>query len=37
VGGQALDFVQLTQKIGRKTGGISVYPSISNVRGEVSR
>lgn len=28
-----LDFVQLSQLIGRKTGGISVYPSTSSVRG----
>jgi hypothetical protein len=28
-----LDFVQLSQLIGRKTGGISVYPSTSAVRG----
>jgi Zn-dependent M16 (insulinase) family peptidase len=34
MGTQQLDFVELTQKIGRKTGGISVYPSINNVRGE---
>lgn len=29
-----LDFVQLSQLIGRKTGGISVYPSTSSVRGK---
>ncbi|KAG0504691.1 hypothetical protein M758_N025800 [Ceratodon purpureus] len=28
-----LDFIQLSQLIGRKTGGISVYPSTSAVRG----
>lgn len=30
-----MDFVQLNQLIGRKTGGISVYPFTSSVRGKV--
>lgn len=29
-----MDFVQLSQLIGRKTGGISVYPSTSPLRGK---
>lgn len=29
-----MDFVQLNQLIGRKTGGISVYPFTSSVRGK---
>ncbi|KAI3947676.1 hypothetical protein MKX01_034341 [Papaver californicum] len=35
MGTKDLDFVQLNQLIGRKTGGISVYPSTSSVRGKV--
>jgi Zn-dependent M16 (insulinase) family peptidase len=34
MGTSDLDFVQLSQLIGRKTGGISVYPSTSAVRGK---
>lgn len=30
-----MDFVQLNQLIGRKTGGISVYPFASSIRGKV--
>ena len=33
MGTQDLTFVQLNQLIGRKTGGISVYPLISSVWG----
>ncbi|CAH9116055.1 unnamed protein product [Cuscuta epithymum] len=33
MGTKDLDFVQLNQLIGRKTGGISVYPFTSSVRG----
>lgn len=29
-----MDFVQLNQLIGRKTGGISVYPFTSSVQGK---
>lgn len=29
-----MDFVQLNQLIGRKTGGISVYPVTSSMRGK---
>jgi len=32
MGTDALSFVELTQKIGRKTGGISVYPMVSDRR-----
>ncbi|KAJ8530106.1 hypothetical protein K7X08_036941 [Anisodus acutangulus] len=35
MGTKDLDFVQLNQLIGRKTGGISVYPFTSSVRGKV--
>ncbi|KAL6514257.1 Homeobox protein PKNOX1 [Orobanche hederae] len=34
MGTKDMDFVQLNQLIGRKTGGISVYPLISSVRGQ---
>lgn len=34
MGTKDLDFVQLNQLIGRKTGGISVYPSTSSMRGK---
>ncbi|KAL1831589.1 hypothetical protein ACET3Z_001240 [Daucus carota] len=34
MGTKDMDFVQLNQLIGRKTGGISVYPFISSVRGK---
>ncbi|CAK9153808.1 unnamed protein product [Ilex paraguariensis] len=34
MGTKDMDFVQLNQLIGRKTGGISVYPSTSSVRGK---
>lgn len=33
MGTDSMNFVELTQKIGRKTGGISVYPLINDVRG----
>ncbi|XP_017229368.1 presequence protease 1, chloroplastic/mitochondrial isoform X2 [Daucus carota subsp. sativus] len=33
-GTKDMDFVQLNQLIGRKTGGISVYPFTSSVRGK---
>ncbi|XP_042442600.1 presequence protease 2, chloroplastic/mitochondrial-like [Zingiber officinale] len=33
MGTKDMDFVQLNQLIGRKTGGISVYPFTSSVRG----
>ena len=33
MGTKDLTFVQLNQLIGRKTGGISVYPFTSSVRG----
>lgn len=33
MGTKDLSFVQLNQLIGRKTGGISVYPFTSSVRG----
>lgn len=33
MGTEDLTFVQLNQLIGRKTGGISVYPFTSSVRG----
>ena len=32
MGTKDMDFVQLNQLIGRKTGGISVYPFTSSVR-----
>lgn len=35
MGTKDLTFVQLNQLIGRKTGGISVYPLVSSVRGQV--
>lgn len=35
MGTKDLDFVQLNQLIGRKTGGISVYPFTSSVHGKV--
>ncbi|CAN4107689.1 unnamed protein product [Withania somnifera] len=35
MGTKDLDFVQLNQLIGRKTGGISVYPFTSSVRGKL--
>ncbi|CAN4112228.1 unnamed protein product [Withania somnifera] len=35
MGTKDLDFVQLNQLIGRKTGGLSVYPFTSSVRGKV--
>ncbi|XP_073010433.1 presequence protease 1, chloroplastic/mitochondrial isoform X1 [Typha latifolia] len=35
MGTKDMDFVQLNQLIGRKTGGISVYPFTSSVRGKV--
>lgn len=35
MGTKDLNFVQLNQLIGRKTGGISVYPFTSSVRGKV--
>ncbi|KAF8410035.1 hypothetical protein HHK36_002555 [Tetracentron sinense] len=34
MGTKDLDFVQLNQLIGRKTGGISVYPFTSSIRGK---
>lgn len=34
MGTKDLDFVQLNQLIGRKTGGISVYPFTSSVQGK---
>ncbi|XP_022927677.1 presequence protease 1, chloroplastic/mitochondrial-like [Cucurbita moschata] len=34
MGTKDLSFVQLNQLIGRKTGGISVYPFTSSIRGE---
>lgn len=34
MGTKDMDFVQLNQLIGRKTGGISVYPFTSSVRGK---
>ncbi|CAA7400901.1 unnamed protein product [Spirodela intermedia] len=34
MGTKDLDFVQLNQLIGRKTGGISIYPFTSSVRGK---
>ena len=34
MGTKDLSFVQLNQLIGRKTGGISVYPLTSSVRGK---
>lgn len=34
MGTKDLDFVQLNQLIGRKTGGISVYPFTSSVKGK---
>lgn len=34
MGTKDLSFVQLNQLIGRKTGGISVYPMTSSVRGK---
>lgn len=34
MGTKDLDFVQLNQLVGRKTGGISVYPFTSSVRGK---
>lgn len=34
MGTKDMDFVQLNQLIGRKTGGISVYPWTSPVRGK---
>lgn len=36
MGTKDLTFVQLNQLIGRKTGGISVYPLTSSVRGKVN-
>ncbi|KAG9451388.1 hypothetical protein H6P81_011353 [Aristolochia fimbriata] len=33
MGTKEMDFIQLSQLIGRKTGGISVYPFTSSVRG----
>eukprot|EP00238_Polyblepharides_amylifera_P009616 CAMPEP_0196574836 /NCGR_PEP_ID=MMETSP1081-20130531/4451_1 /TAXON_ID=36882 /ORGANISM="Pyramimonas amylifera, Strain CCMP720" /LENGTH=1082 /DNA_ID=CAMNT_0041892963 /DNA_START=123 /DNA_END=3371 /DNA_ORIENTATION=+ len=33
MGTEDMDFVKLTQTIGRKTGGISVYPMVSDIRG----
>ncbi|KAJ6846552.1 presequence protease 1, chloroplastic/mitochondrial-like [Iris pallida] len=35
MGTKDMDFVQLNQLIGRKTGGISVYPFTSSIRGKV--
>ncbi|KAK9166464.1 hypothetical protein Scep_001655 [Stephania cephalantha] len=35
MGTKDMDFVQLNQLIGRKTGGISIYPFTSSVRGKV--
>ncbi|XP_074330067.1 presequence protease 1, chloroplastic/mitochondrial-like [Apium graveolens] len=35
MGTKDMEFVQLNQLIGRKTGGISVYPFTSSVRGKV--
>ncbi|OAY78579.1 Presequence protease 1, chloroplastic/mitochondrial [Ananas comosus] len=35
MGTKDMDFVQLNQLIGRKTGGISVYPFASSIRGKV--
>lgn len=34
MGTKDLSFVQLNQLIGRKTGGISVYPFTSSIRGK---
>lgn len=34
MGTKDLDFVQLSQLIGRKTGGISIYPFTSSIRGK---
>lgn len=36
MGTKDLTFVQLNQLIGRKTGGISVYPFTSSVRGKAN-
>ncbi|ONK67277.1 uncharacterized protein A4U43_C06F18470 [Asparagus officinalis] len=35
MGTKDMDFIQLNQLIGRKTGGISVYPFTSSVRGKL--
>ncbi|PKA56112.1 Presequence protease 1, chloroplastic/mitochondrial [Apostasia shenzhenica] len=35
MGTKDMDFIQLNQLIGRKTGGISVYPFTSSMRGQV--
>ena len=35
MGTKDMDFIQLNQLIGRKTGGISVYPLTSSVRGKI--
>ncbi|KAL0917124.1 hypothetical protein M5K25_012171 [Dendrobium thyrsiflorum] len=35
MGTKDMDFVQLNQLMGRKTGGISIYPLTSSVRGKV--
>ncbi|KAK9096895.1 hypothetical protein Sjap_022392 [Stephania japonica] len=35
MGTKDMDFVQLNQLIGRKTGGISIYPFTSSVRGKL--
>ncbi|KAL4196966.1 hypothetical protein AMTRI_Chr04g248910 [Amborella trichopoda] len=35
MGTKDMDFVQLNQLIGRKTGGISIYPFTSSIRGKV--
>lgn len=34
MGTKDLDFVQLNQLIGRKTGGISIYPFTTSIRGK---
>eukprot|EP00252_Welwitschia_mirabilis_P014933 TRINITY_DN33002_c0_g1_i1.p1 TRINITY_DN33002_c0_g1~~TRINITY_DN33002_c0_g1_i1.p1 ORF type:complete len:1080 (+),score=244.90 TRINITY_DN33002_c0_g1_i1:116-3355(+) len=34
MGTKDMSFVELSQLMGRKTGGISIYPSISSVRGK---
>ncbi len=34
MGTEKESFVELTERIGRKTGGLSIYPFTSNVRGQ---
>ncbi len=33
MGTEKESFIELTERIGRKTGGLSVYPFTSNVKG----